>query len=177
MIILGIDPGIRAPLGGVLFDVEQNAIIAQHYLTFARAPSGRLAHLWLQHRLRGASEFVGGLLDRYTTTGRLVLAVEQQILGRNVQSLTDTSILVGRLTQLADVRGLDWVLVKPAQAKQALTTRGNASKDQMVAMAHAHGVVFDREAKPSREAIADALGIALAATYLLHGRELEERVG
>jgi Holliday junction resolvasome RuvABC endonuclease subunit len=105
------------------------------------------------------------------------IGIEEQIGRYNIRSLIETSYLVGRIQEIVDVHDAVWYLVKPAQAKQALTTRGNASKDQMVAMAHAHGVVFDREAKPSREAIADALGIALAATYLLHGRELEERVG
>lgn len=69
------------------------------------------------------------------------------------------------------------VIVNPTEAKRALTGKGNAKKDVMVfaAMAHVRATsalpVFESKTRPEREAMADALGVGIAATRILFQRK------
>jgi len=71
----------------------------------------------------------------------------------------------GGLTGELRARGVPVVEVSPQEGKRALTGRGDATKEQMVAMAEA------RFGARLAEHAADACGVALAAAQVLAGRQ------
>lgn len=67
------------------------------------------------------------------------------------------------------------LLVKPTQAKAALTGRGNATKTQMVEWAQMSYLLrWQFRAKREWEAVADAVGVALAAEQAMREQRLQE---
>jgi Holliday junction resolvasome RuvABC endonuclease subunit len=172
MIILGIDPGISNPMGLVAWDTEQNRVTHTEVFRFDTIQKGtRPGEVPLSQRLYLATHAVRHCIVNHTPCA---IGIEEQIGRYNIRSLIETSYLVGRIQEIVDVHDAVWYLVKPAQAKQALATTGTADKAQMIAMAVAYGVALQGR-RADREALADALGVALATDSQIQGRMLVER--
>jgi Holliday junction resolvasome RuvABC endonuclease subunit len=159
-------------MGVVLFDTTERRVIQSQTFRFDRLEAGKKpGEIPLQKRLDLATESLTPLFRNHFI---FEVGIEEQIAKYNVRSLIETSYLVGHIQRLADTYGARWYMVKPGQAKQALATTGTADKAQMVAMAAAYGVAQEGR-KADREAIADALGVALATECVIRGRVLAER--
>jgi Holliday junction resolvasome RuvABC endonuclease subunit len=159
-------------MGVVLFDALEQRVIQSQTFRFDRLEAGKKpGEIPLHKRLYLATESLTSLFRAHPI---FEVGIEEQIGRYNVRSLIETSYLVGHIQRLSDTSGARWYMVKPSQAKQALATTGTADKPQMVAMAAAYGVAQEGR-KADREAIADALGVALAAEYVIRGRILAER--
>lgn len=91
-----------------------------------------------------------------------VLCIEENILNKkfmNVSTLYQSQ-LIGAIIHHAMQRSCQVVRVKPKQAKKALTGIGNADKTAMITASQAF--VKKTGVKYKDEAIADAIGVALA---------------
>jgi hypothetical protein len=83
--------------------------------------------------------------------------------------------IAGTLEKVAYAEGLDCREVQPAEAKQALTGKGNAKKHQMVAGARAFGLnphTYQHEGADASDE-ADAFGVWLFAVRIRYPAELD----
>lgn len=103
-------------------------------------------------RCQSAQDALRLLLDSFGTVD--VIAIEAPV-ARFAAAVIPQARVSGALMALAASRWLYVLEIAPAQAKRALTERGNADKGQMQTAAIGYGV--------AGEHAADALGVALAA--------------
>lgn len=112
----------------------------------------RLAQPDINDRCLRAELTIVELLTRHGAVD--VVAIESPV-ARFAKAVIPQALVSGAIRAAVRRGGRHVVDVTPAEAKQALTGRGNADKLQMQALAAALGV--------TGEHAADALGIALAA--------------
>jgi crossover junction endodeoxyribonuclease RuvC len=145
--ILGIDPGSRVTGYGVI-DMEGERAIHVANGCIRSAGSG------LAGRLRAIFNGVGEVIDEYQP---VEVAVEMVFMNRNA----DSALKLGQARGAALVCGVQAELpifeFTPAQIKQAIVGRGNATKEQVQ---HMVKVLLCLETLPVSDA-ADALGAAL----------------
>jgi Holliday junction resolvasome RuvABC endonuclease subunit len=83
------------------------------------------------------------------------------VVGRNAHTAIDQAQLIGAIKMLAYSRDIPVFGISNTTAKKALTGSGRADKAEMVAAAQ--GIAGEiGGTKVQREAVADAIGIALA---------------
>ena len=156
MIILGVDPGLtsRNPLGLALVDTGKGALLDH------RAHPLDESVPW-QDRLASIMEF----LDGYLSERQAIEAVAYEIpfSGPNRMVGIMLAHVGGLVRALAWLHELPCAMVHPAQAKIALSGKGNASKDEQIQAAlERYGVELSKDA-------ADAVGVALAGAKVLEG--------
>jgi len=150
-IYVGVDPSLGTPIGIAAVDDRERLIFAASY-SVPKWPS-------VKERIEDAVHWcVHEIEDRDLVP--ILVGIESPVFARNVASFGLQSRLVGALL-------VQWIAsreINPTTAKKALTGRGNAKKDQMVAMSEAvtgwDPATVRR--KDHREARADGIGIALA---------------
>lgn len=118
-----------------------------------------------EHKLQGADiavrcqtayDIVARLLERYPQID--CLAIEAPV-ARFAKAVIPQARVSGAILTLAAQRWKHVIEIEPTRAKLALSGKGNASKDTMMARAGAYGV--------AGEHAADALGVALAAAKMV----------
>lgn len=143
--ILALDAS-STTVGWVLFD---QGVVRDH-------SEIRLADRDIHDRLSAVSRVVGNLLDDLLRHERGIdaVAIESPV-GRFTKAIIPQAFVSGVIRLEAHRRGLAIVDIAPAEAKQALTGKGNADKSMMRGAALVWGV--------NGEHAADAVGVALAA--------------
>ena len=109
----------------------------------------RLSGRDIAERCLLARDCVAAYLDQQADVD--IVAIEAPV-ARYANALIPQARVSGAVLAVVAARGLLWVEVSPAEAKQALTGKGNATKGEMIAVS---GL--------SDEHQADALGLAMAA--------------
>ena len=139
-VILALDVS-STNLGYVVYS---NAVLAQGE---HRLGTGDIAP-----RCQTAYDIVTMLLDQYVAID--CIAIESPV-ARFAKAVIPQARVSGAILALAAARWKHVIEVTPTSAKLALSGKGNASKDTMMARASAYGV--------HGEHASDALGVALAA--------------
>lgn len=146
--VLGIDPGTAVTGWGV---IERRTGRVAHLAHGAVTPSARLA---LAAKLVAIHEALVALCDAWRPD---VLALEQNFVGRNVQSAFRLGEVRGIAMIAAAGRGITVAEYPPATVKLAIAGTGRAEKEQ-VQRAIARELVLSERLVPDA---ADALAIAL----------------
>jgi crossover junction endodeoxyribonuclease RuvC len=115
-------------------------------------------------RIRGIVDGLFAWADPYINTPKAIVAIEDNHFtsGKSAQSALKQREVIGALAYRAACCGIPVVRVAPTAAKKALTGSGKASKQDMVDKANEMLWMMDLSQK-AQEAIADALGVCLAA--------------
>ncbi|MBI4331919.1 MAG: crossover junction endodeoxyribonuclease RuvC [Chloroflexi bacterium] len=148
MTVLGIDPGTVNMGYGLVHDWNsRTTAVASGVLTAsASAPLGQ--------RLRNIYLGLVQLIDKYRPDA---VAIEEPFVGQNVQA----ALAVGRAQAIAILaaanQGIAVYQYSPAKVKQAVTSHGTSSKEQVQEMVK---VILKLPQAPQPDA-ADALAIAL----------------
>lgn len=151
--IIAIDPSYANPCGIVVWD--DTIVIHAEAITHDKAQSER-------ERIHRVADLTRGLVEQWRPS---ILAIEEPPYVKDAHVHFSLSRLVGVIEYAC--RDVPCILVKPTQAKQALTGKGNATKDQMVRFAQqVYLTRWEFRTKSQEEAVADAVGIALAADML-----------
>lgn len=149
MIALGFDPGYgqHNVTGWAVIDTEGACVVARGKLKATGVTD--------DERLASLVNQVAAVIRAQACD---VCVYELPVHGPNQRSIAGLARVCGVILACATLRGLPCVSVQPAEAKQALTGRGNATKQDMIAAAWRQfalqGALCDAEA--------DAIGIALA---------------
>lgn len=157
-IILGIDPGLADTGYGVIRKEDSGKLVSLEYGSIKT-----LAKDDMSFRLEIINRELNKIIKKYKPQLKL-MAVEQLFFCNNVK----TAITVGQ------VRGVILLTAKqnmvrvfeatPLQVKQAVSTYGQASKDQVQKMVK---IILNLEKLPKPDDAADALAIAICATNSL----------
>lgn len=153
MIVIGVDPGLTC---------TGCAVLSGEKVLEVRAFKG-MSGPSLEERCWSIAH---GLLEWtkvYWQSGT-VLAIENNHVtgGRSVQTAMRQRELIGVIAAMASAQGLEVRRVAPATAKKSLTGSGKAGKEDMVEAANKILWLGDLTVE-SQRAVADAIGIALAA--------------
>lgn len=151
--ILGIDPGTnRAGYGVLEADGKRLVCLALGDIDLHRFadPYLKLGHLF---------ERVSELIEAYQPTEA---ALEAPFFGENVQSMLKLGRAQGVAMAAALHRGIPVHEYAPTRIKQAITGRGNASKEQVAAMLKS---MFGIDIPPHLDAT-DGLAVALCHHFL-----------
>jgi len=155
MRILGVDPGTRIMGYGVL-DLKGSLLEPVAYgliRTSAKAD--------LPARLRTIFE---GLREVIRRTRPDTAAVESVFHGRNTASLIKVGEARGVILLAAEMEGVDVVSYSPAEVKKAVTSRGNARKEQVRAMVLA---LLGAGIEAETDDVTDALAVAICRAHRL----------
>jgi crossover junction endodeoxyribonuclease RuvC len=155
MIIIGIDPGLTMT-GVAVYDTRTQSFIDVYAVG---GPTGM--------KVEGKCEYIRGhvlaYVDQYVHKGAIFAIEENHAThGHSMQSAFKQRELIGVMAERALGLGMEVVRVAPTSAKKALTGSGKADKRDM-SMAAMELLDISDLTKKSREAVADAMGIALAA--------------
>ena len=156
--ILGIDPGTNF-LGYALLEVRgadllvrESGVVTMTHLPDAGAKLRRIftkiEQLILQHQPHH-------------------LAIEAPFFGKNVQSMLKLGRAQGVAIAAALSAGLDYTEYAPRRIKQAVTGKGNATKDQVAAMLEQILKIPVR--KTMTDDASDALAVAICHHYQVSG--------
>lgn len=165
MIIVGIDPGLGKTGVAALHIGGGNAHSFFDVAAFSSKAGGKL-----EERVHLLSSEVMGYLadaclvsaDGYQAAGAVAIEENYVAMGKSTQSALKQRELIGTIAASCYANGVTVVRVSPGEAKKIMAGKGNANKDAMVESAE-HMADLSRFNKAEREAIADAMGIALAA--------------
>jgi Holliday junction resolvasome RuvABC endonuclease subunit len=161
MRVLGIDGGLTKPnpTGVAIVDVDRGHFV---YGAALVAPAGD----WYE-RVR----WLAGRIHLECTTWQPDLLAWElpPFMKGNAQTLIKLSHLGGVVIGVASALGIDCQPVQPSEAKQALTTKGNANKLEMIAAA------FQRFNVAAVKDVADAAGVALAGEHIYCQRMLARK--
>ena len=156
--MLGIDPGTQY-MGYGLIRVDNGVCKAVDHGFFRMDK-----RLSFPHRLRQIYETVSDLLDKFKPD---TVAVEEVYVSQNAKSTLRLGHARGVILLAAVVREIPVAEYAPREVKQAVSGRGNASKDQVQwMMAHMLDVSMD----DLQEDAADGLAVALC-----HGLRSDSR--
>lgn len=153
-IILGIDPGSLV-MGYGLIAVNKNkvSLVDMGVLELARKQDHA-------ERLQLIFSCMDNLLKQYKVAS---VAIEAPFFGKNVQSMLKLGRAQGVAIAAAMMNGLQAVEYAPRKVKQAITGRGNASKEQVWQMLQ-HTLQLKDEQISHFDAT-DALSVALCHYY------------
>lgn len=148
MIILGIDPGTtRIGYGVVLY--EKGAMTCIDYGLIENSGTDRV------HDLRTTEEDLNNLIDKYKPTRA---AVERLFFTKNQKTAMAVSEMRGVILLTLGKKGIPVDEFTPQQVKQAVSSYGGASKNQVEAMVRML-LKIKSEIKP--DDAADALAVAI----------------
>jgi Holliday junction resolvasome RuvABC endonuclease subunit len=160
MIVIGIDPAMRGPIGIVAVAWgTPPALLAWRTVT---PPKGDAAS-----RLTWLALWLGEQLDRQQAAHPdLAVAYEASWAGKSIQVARKLGLAGGIVIACATARGLPWWEVQPAEGKLALSGDSGAGADVMrfAALRQFEQVLSEHEAH--------ALGVALHAAGHLHRARL-----
>ena len=148
-LVLGIDPGTHY-MGYGLIRVENDVCKAVDH-GFFRADK----RLSFPHRLRQIYEAVSDLLEKSRPDA---VAVEEVYVSQNAKSTLRLGHARGVILLAAVERGIEVAEYAPREVKQAVSGRGNASKDQVQWMM---ARMLDLSIEDLQEDAADGLAVAL----------------
>lgn len=153
-IILGIDPGSLV-MGYGLIAVNKNkvSLVDMGVLELARKQDHA-------ERLQLIFSRMDSLLKQYRPSS---VAIEAPFFGKNVQSMLKLGRAQGVAIAAAMMNGLQAVEYAPRKVKQAITGRGNATKEQVWQMLQ-HTLALKEEQITHFDAT-DALSVALCHYY------------
>jgi Holliday junction resolvasome RuvABC endonuclease subunit len=170
MRILGIDPAIgakgAAPVGLAIIDTGARALDVCSTLRFCADDT-------TQQRLQAIAREMQRMIVQHPRID--IVAIEDAHYTRNVQTTKELSYVVGAaLLAAGDIPAL---VVQPTAGKLALTGVGRADKAQMVLLAQGAWGLPEGLRRAEREAVADAIGAALAGEALARQQILERKAG
>lgn len=155
MRILGVDPGLSRTGWGVLTgDARQVHLQARGVI----ATDARLAFPERLLEIHNAMEKV------IATHRPEIVAVEQSIYARNVQTALKLGHARGVILLAAARQGVEIVEYAPKAIKQSITGNGNASKEQVQRMVAA---LLQHEHRLQPHDITDAIAVALCHAHRL----------
>ena len=154
-VIMGIDPGTNVLGYGVL---GVNGKIPSMIMMGVVQLSKFESHYKRLHRIY---ERVTGLIEQYLPDE---LAIEAPFFGKNVQSMLKLGRAQGVAMAAALCRDIPIAEYAPLSIKQAVTGRGQASKEQVANMLK-HILKIDDDKMPSLLDATDALAAALTHFY------------
>jgi crossover junction endodeoxyribonuclease RuvC len=154
--IIGIDPGTNILGFGVISASGNNLkLVAAGSVHM----SGRQSHY---EKLKRVYRSIEDLLDLHKPD---VVSVEAPFFGKNVQSMLKLGRAQGITLGVALSRNLEVVEYSPKKIKQAITGRGNATKEQVAAMLEQ---IFDRSLENIVLDATDGLAAAVCHYYQGH---------
>jgi crossover junction endodeoxyribonuclease RuvC len=148
-IILGIDPGTNILGYGLIHNKDKKIEL----ITMDVIKLNKLKDPYL--KLKTIFEEVLGVIEKYKPDE---LAIESQFFGKNVQSMLKLGRAQGVAIAAALYKSVPVFEYSPRKIKQAITGKGNASKEQVASML-ARIVSIDK--KPEFLDATDALGVAV----------------
>jgi len=148
-IILGIDPGTNILGYGLIHNKDKKIdLITMDVL--------KLNKLTDQHlKLKTIFEETLAIIEKYKPDE---LAIESPFFGKNVQSMLKLGRAQGVAIAAALYKSIPVFEYSPRKIKQAITGKGNASKEQVASML---GRIVCIETKPEYLDATDALGVAV----------------
>lgn len=158
MRIIGVDPGLSNTGVGVIeiFSGVGSPGPGFRYISsdILRPPRGELSQrlLYLHERL----------MTVITDAQAVVMAVEDQFYGSNVQTAFKTGQARGAALLAAARCGLPVALYAPARVKLAVVGNGRASKEQV---RHLVGQILDLNPPPKSFDCSDALAVAICHAF------------
>jgi len=161
VLILGIDPSTKT--GWALYDSDKEEIVDYGCIKVKNAQYESLREL--------GEKFYAML---YLVKGKKWLdAVAFEVPQRGMPTDKSQDRIIGRFQAITEhMFDIAVIEVTPQHAKIALTGRGNADKGEMIAAAvQSYGVPKPDDFQYVKEAVADAIGVALA------GFELAQKEG
>ncbi len=163
-IIIGIDPGTNnMGLGVIGIKGQDLYVLAMDVLNISDLDNQPL-------KLKKIFETV---LRNVETFGPDELAVESQFFGKNVQSMLKLGRAQGVAIAAALYRDIPVFEYSPRKVKQAITGRGNSSKEQVAAMVQN---IMKMTEMPKGFDATDAIAVALCH-HFQNGRNQPEKKG
>ena len=149
IIILGIDPGLADTGYGVIEKTKSQITNIDFGCINTRAGVPE------DQRLVEINKSINQLIKKYKPD---IIAVEKLFFGKNVKTAMSVSQARGVIILAAGENKLELVEYTPLQIKQALTSYGRATKDQIKAMVK---IILNLAQPPKSDDAADALAIAI----------------
>lgn len=153
MLALGIDPGTAICGYGFVEQVE-GKFIAKNFGAITTSPKARM-----QDRLLKIYTELTAMIKNFQPE---VIGVEKLFFGRNSTTAIPVGQARGIVLLCAAQNNLDLVEITPNEVKLSITGYGGANKEQVIYMVTK---ILDLSEPPKPDDVADALAIAIAATY------------
>ncbi len=153
MITLGIDPGTAICGFGFVENLRGN-FVAKNFGVITTSPQALM-----QDRLLKIYIELDALIKNFQPQ---ILAVEKLFFGKNSTTAISVAQARGIVLLAAAQNNLDLIEITPNEVKQSVTGYGAATKEQVIYMVTK---ILNLDAPPKPDDAADALAIALAATY------------
>ena len=153
MITLGIDPGTAICGFGFVENLRGN-LVAKNFGVITTSPQALM-----QDRLLKIYIELDALIKNFQPK---ILAVEKLFFGKNSTTAISVAQARGIVLLAAAQNNLDLIEITPNEVKQSVTGYGAATKEQVIYMVTK---ILNLDAPPKPDDAADALAIALAATY------------
>ena len=153
MITLGIDPGTAICGFGFVENLRGN-LVAKNFGVITTSPQA-----FMQDRLLKIYIELDALIKNFQPK---ILAVEKLFFGKNSTTAISVAQARGIVLLAAAQNNLDLIEITPNEVKQSVTGYGAATKEQVIYMVTK---ILNLDAPPKPDDAADALAIALAATY------------
>ena len=153
MIALGIDPG-TAICGFGIVENADGLLIAKNFGVITTSPQARM-----QDRLLKIYSELDALIKAFQPQ---VMGVEKLFFGKNATTAIPVGQARGVVLLCAAQNNLDLVEITPNEVKQSITGYGGADKQQVIYMVTK---ILNLDEPPSPDDAADALAIAVAASY------------
>ena len=153
MIALGIDPGYGICGFGFVQNLDGN-ISAPSFGVIETSPKALM-----QDRLLKIHCELNGLIESFKPD---IVGVEKLFFGKNSTTAVAVAQARGVVLLAAALNNLPLVEITPNEVKQSITGYGKATKEQVIYMVTK---ILNLPAPPKPDDAADALAIALAASY------------
>ena len=153
MVALGIDPGTAICGYGVVENAD-GLLTAKNFGVITTSPQARM-----QDRLLKIYSELDALIKTFQPQ---VMGVEKLFFGKNATTAIPVGQARGVVLLCAAQNNLDLVEITPNEVKQSITGYGAADKAQVIYMVTK---ILNLDAPPSPDDAADALAIAVAASY------------
>lgn len=153
MLALGIDPG-TAICGYGFVESNDGKLIAKNFGAITTSPKARM-----QDRLLKIYNELTTLIKKFQPE---IIGVEKLFFGRNSTTAIPVGQARGIVLLCAAQNNLDLVEITPNEVKMSITGYGGATKDQVIYMVTK---ILNLSEPPKPDDTADALAIAVAATY------------
>lgn len=156
MLALGIDPG-TAICGYGFVNLEDSHLKAIEYGAITTSSKARP-----QDRLLTIHQELTALIKQYNPD---IMGVEQLFFNRNVTTAIPVGQARGIILLTAAENNIELVERTPLQIKQAVVGYGRATKNQVIYMVQK---LLNLAKPPHPDDVADALAIAICATYCIN---------
>ncbi|MBR4152099.1 MAG: crossover junction endodeoxyribonuclease RuvC [Selenomonadaceae bacterium] len=153
MLALGIDPG-SAICGYGFIENLRGQIIVKSYGVITTSPNALM-----QDRLLKIYNELDALIKTYKPQ---IMGVEKLFFGKNSTTAITVAQSRGIVLLAAAQNNLDLIEITPNEVKQSITGYGAATKEQVIYMVTK---ILNLSEPPTPDDAADALAIALAASY------------